>query len=157
MDTGTALGMRAVLSSAARYFHVSLENPEAALERVSERIGCKLSVLFGLRAGGYNLASAEGLGKAISKVILPRIGFPNAKYGISRNTGRLVVKIPRLWDTQRDDFALPIVPGIISRILDGWYFPVEVDVCQDRSILVVVSLKDLSAKEDMREYSSTPI
>lgn len=130
--------IRALLSTSAQYFTKNKEKYPGALDRIGKRIGSKLSIAHEISRNivGQN---QDTWGRVISSRILPLLGIEKSSYGISSNSGRMIVKIPKLWETEDPAMALPVVTSVIERMFSGWYVPIETEVNLDRSILLAVT------------------
>lgn len=132
---------RAVISAAAQYFTERRDKYPDALDRIGHRLGSRLAVLYSLPRSTVT-ANQETWGWAIATRILPLFGVEGASYGKSSSSGRVVVKIHKLWETENPSMALPIITGAIERIFSGWYIPVKTEVNLDKSILLAVEPKN---------------
>lgn len=128
-----------VFFSTAAYYSIKTRRDQGEmLARIGTRIGSKLPLLRSL-SRSLVTAAPDSWGKAICAQILPALGITSATYGISRYTQRLVVKLPKQWESADPALCLPVVPAVIERVFAGWSIPVAIDVQTDRSVLLVVA------------------
>lgn len=128
---------RAIISAAAQYFTEKKSTHPDALDRIGHRLGSRLAIIYSLPRSTVT-TSQDTWGRAISAKILPLLGIHGASYGISNSSGRLIVKIPKLWETEDPSLALPIISAAIERIFSGWYIPIKTDIHLDKSILLAI-------------------
>ncbi|KAI5188546.1 hypothetical protein NECID01_0159 [Nematocida sp. AWRm77] len=140
MKTKKESRLSVFFSTAAHYAIRVRREKESTLERIGARIGSKLPLLLSLPRSTVTL-SEESWGKAICTHILPVLGYSGATYGISKYSKRLVVKIPKKWESEDPSLCLPVIPAVIERVFAGWFVPVSVEVQADKSILLVVAPK----------------
>ncbi|KAI5189692.1 hypothetical protein NEMIN01_0645 [Nematocida minor] len=132
---------RAMLSTAAQYFTQNKEKYPGALDRIGSRLGSRLSILQSLPRSTVSTDQSTW-GRAISNKILPALGIEGATHGFSSSSGRLIIKIPKMWESEDPSSALPVVPAAVERIFSGWYTPIKTEINLDKSILLAVVPSD---------------
>ncbi|KAH9386503.1 uncharacterized protein NEMAJ01_1399 [Nematocida major] len=133
--------LRALLSTAGQYFTQNKDKYPGALDRMGRRIGARLPIVHGLGRSCIS-HSQDTWGRAISNRILRCLGIEDSSHGISSSSGRVIVKIPKLWETDDPSMALPVFTAVIERVFSGWHVPVRIEVNLDKSILLAIVPED---------------
>ncbi|KAI5184732.1 hypothetical protein NEHOM01_0334 [Nematocida homosporus] len=125
-----------VLLSVAAQFASQPRHSAISLDKIGQRIGSKLPFILDLDR--THVQTKEFWPKVISQDILTHFGVKTLTYGLSKQTGRQVIKLQPLWDSSLPEYALPIIPAMIERLFLGWYKPISVQIQQDKAILLIL-------------------
>ncbi|KAI5181511.1 hypothetical protein NEOKW01_1692 [Nematocida sp. AWRm80] len=133
--------MRAMLSTAQQYFTKNKNKYPGSLERISIRIGSKLPLLHSIYSQDKHRVIINILDALLinSRIINGKpVNKNTITMGVSNKTGRVIIRVNKLYNTDHNTVSLPIIPKAIERVFEGWGEQVELEVYSDKNLLLAL-------------------